>query len=56
MAADTLRQNEPDKALAVLDGAVALTSDVQPELYAMLSTILLHEGKSDEVRRRLSPW
>jgi hypothetical protein len=51
--AELLRKTAPDKALSALDGVLRVTSDVQPDLYAAMSYVLLHQGKAAEVRRRL---
>lgn len=53
-AADILKKTGPDKALAALDGAIHLTSEVQPDLYALMSYVLLGQGRPADVKRQLN--
>lgn len=53
VAAEILRKTEPDKALAALDRVLRASSDVQPDLYAMMAHVLLREKRVPELQRRL---
>ncbi len=55
-AAQVLEKTAPDKALAVLDGAIRLTSDTQPDLYALMAHALLRQGRPEEVKRRFAEF